>query len=258
MPESPQQPDSSELTDKQQRFIEEYCVDTNKAAAARRAGYEPEYARQIGHENYTKPYIRAAIDARLAEMAMPADVAIKMTADIAATRLNDFMVVRQVQGYEQRLATLQELVDQKEGEIDFVREFLNRKGLYSEEQQKPFAEKLVKLRQELLDYLLEMEVHGPDATKLVAGKPVVHEVADLDLVALARAKDTGRLKSYKVTKEGVQVEMLDAQGAIRDILKMAGKFITKVEVTDTTPIKYDELSDETIADILRATRPKSE
>lgn len=247
-----------ELTDLQQRFVEEYPVDCNATQAAIRAGYSRDTARQMGSENLSKPYIREAVDVRLKSLALLADEAVKLNRDIAVTRLNDFMVVRQVQGYEQRLMTLQELVTQKEGEIDFVREFLNREGLYSEEAQKPFAEKLVKLRQELLDYLLLMEAHGPGAGMLIADRPVIMEVADLDLVALAKAKDTGRLKSYKVTKEGVQVEMLDAQAAIRDSLKMAGKFITKVEVKDTTPLNYDDLSDETIAEILRATRPKSE
>jgi len=50
------------LTDKQRRFVEEYIKDQNGAAAARRAGYDENSARQMAHENLTKPYIRSAID----------------------------------------------------------------------------------------------------------------------------------------------------------------------------------------------------
>ena len=66
-------------------------------------------------------------------------------------------------------------------------------------------------------------------TLLVPGRPIVVEQADLDLVALARAKDEGRIKSFKHTKDGVSVEMYDALAANRDILKMDGRFVEKVE-----------------------------
>lgn len=220
-----------EFTDKRQRFIEEYTLDCNATQAAIRAGFSAPTARQMGSWLLTNIDIRAAVDERLRAKALAADEALKLTADIALTRLNDFMVVRQVQGYEQVAMRLKDLVAQKESEIEFVREFFNREGLYSEEDKKPFAEKLTKLRQELLDALLQLEVHGPDATVLVAGAPAVVEVADLDLVALARAKEAGRLKTFKHTKDGIQIEMLDAQAALRDILKMHGKFVNKVEHT---------------------------
>ena len=49
------------MTDKQQRFVEEYLVDLNATQAAIRAGYSEKTARKIGHENVTKPDIQAAI-----------------------------------------------------------------------------------------------------------------------------------------------------------------------------------------------------
>jgi phage terminase small subunit len=63
---------SSELTDKQQRFVEEYLIDLNATQAAIRAGYSEESARSIGSENLTKPDIQEAISdarARLTEAA---------------------------------------------------------------------------------------------------------------------------------------------------------------------------------------------
>lgn len=53
------------LTAKQQRFVDEYLVDLNASAAARRAGYSEKTARVIADENLTKPDIQAAIAAAM-------------------------------------------------------------------------------------------------------------------------------------------------------------------------------------------------
>ena len=46
-----------ELTNKQERFVEEYLLDLNATRAAIRAGYSRETAGVIGYENLKKPYI---------------------------------------------------------------------------------------------------------------------------------------------------------------------------------------------------------
>jgi phage terminase small subunit len=53
----------SELTPKQQRFVEEYLIDLNATQAAIRAGYSADTAHAIGWENLRKPEIEAAITA---------------------------------------------------------------------------------------------------------------------------------------------------------------------------------------------------
>ena len=57
------------LTSKQLRWIDEYLIDFNGAAAAVRAGYSPKSARSIAHENLTKPDILAVLQARQAVVA---------------------------------------------------------------------------------------------------------------------------------------------------------------------------------------------
>lgn len=49
------------LTDKQQRFVEEYLIDLNATQAAIRAGYSEKTAYSVGHENLKKPEIQKAI-----------------------------------------------------------------------------------------------------------------------------------------------------------------------------------------------------
>lgn len=53
--------DSVKLTDKQQRFVDEYLIDLNATQAAIRAGYSEKTAAVIGNENLIKPYIAEAI-----------------------------------------------------------------------------------------------------------------------------------------------------------------------------------------------------
>ena len=51
----------AKLTDKQRRFVEEYLVDLNATAAARRAGYSEKTADRIGPELLGKTWVAAAI-----------------------------------------------------------------------------------------------------------------------------------------------------------------------------------------------------
>lgn len=57
---------ATKLTAKQQRFVDEYLIDLNATQAAIRAGYSPKTAKDIGHENRTKPNISSAIEEALA------------------------------------------------------------------------------------------------------------------------------------------------------------------------------------------------
>ena len=45
------------LTPKQEQFCREYIIDLNATKAAIRAGYSRHTAKEIGHENLTKPHI---------------------------------------------------------------------------------------------------------------------------------------------------------------------------------------------------------
>ncbi|MDG6310861.1 terminase small subunit, partial [Glaesserella parasuis] len=51
----------SKLTDKQQRFVEEYLIDLNATQAAIRAGYSEKTARSIGQRLLTFVDIQEAI-----------------------------------------------------------------------------------------------------------------------------------------------------------------------------------------------------
>lgn len=83
----------AKLTEKQQRFVEEYLIDLNATQAAIRAGYSPKTAKDIGCENLTKPNIRACIDKEIAERSkrtgINKDRVIRELARLAFVNAND-------------------------------------------------------------------------------------------------------------------------------------------------------------------------
>lgn len=62
--------DSSPLTSKQLRWVDEYLVDFNGAAAAVRAGFSAKTARSIACGLLTKPDIQAVLQARQCALAL--------------------------------------------------------------------------------------------------------------------------------------------------------------------------------------------
>tara|TARA_R110000803_G_C11978839_1_gene320488 strand:- start:1495 stop:2103 length:609 start_codon:yes stop_codon:yes gene_type:complete len=64
----------AKLTNKQQLFISEYCIDCNATRAALAAGYAKESAHTIGWENLQKPAVAVAIREKLLEMASRAEI----------------------------------------------------------------------------------------------------------------------------------------------------------------------------------------
>lgn len=80
------------LTHRQKRFVEEFCIDFNQAAAARRAGYSEKYAKEIGFQNSTKLHVKKAIRKRLDELAMSAGEALVRLSKMGRASLEPFLV----------------------------------------------------------------------------------------------------------------------------------------------------------------------
>ena len=84
------------ITNKQQRFCEEYLIDLNAAEAARRAGYSSKRADQIGYENLRKPELAALIRQLMAKRAertrISADAVLQEIARIAFANMGDYVI----------------------------------------------------------------------------------------------------------------------------------------------------------------------
>lgn len=91
------------LTPKQEQFCREYLIDLNATKAALRAGYSRKTAKEIGHENLTKPHLSNRIATlkqesvnrvkNNSELEITADAVLAEIARIAFFRPEDFAVI---------------------------------------------------------------------------------------------------------------------------------------------------------------------
>jgi len=61
------------MTPKQRRFVEEYLIDRNPTHAARRAGYNPKWAKNTGWRTLKHPEVRRALADGLPSRGAPRD-----------------------------------------------------------------------------------------------------------------------------------------------------------------------------------------
>lgn len=88
----------AKLTNKQKKFIDEYLIDLNASAAARRAGYSAKTANRIASENLAKPHIQAAIQKAMQEREkrtkITQDNVLEELAKIGFADIKDFLSYR--------------------------------------------------------------------------------------------------------------------------------------------------------------------
>lgn len=212
----------SELTGKQQRFVEEYVVDMNATQAAIRAGYSIDSARAIGCENLTKPYIRDAIKAKLEERTLEASETKKLISDIARSNLNEYFVVRQIQHTPQIRKSVADIITELEQEYEFEQEYAEEAGLSDAEKEIHFASLLL-LERRILRMRIMLK-RDPFATMIVPGPTELVEVAELDMAKLVTDKEAGKIKTFTQTKNGIKVELYPIDSALRDLARMYGLF----------------------------------
>ena len=250
------------FTDKQQRFIEEYPRDCNASAAARRAGYSADSAADIGYELKQNPAIMGAINERLKLLAMGADEAVKRVSDIAATRLNDYLKVEKRTRKTRIRKPLAELIAATGALIEFEDEFAEAAELEGKEMGLHLLAQQER-RRSIIRWQLLLQ-RDSEATAEVEGPLEEYEVVAVDMVALADAKELGSIKTLSYGEFGPKVEMYPADAALRDILKLAGRYVERSEVTGkdgaplvpaTDPSKLDAADLRTLLAIRRKMQP---
>ncbi len=86
---------ATQYNDKQKRFVQEYLIDLNATAAAKRAGYSAKAAAEIGYENLRKPHIQEAISkaqqARSERTEITADRVLQEYATVAFTDMAHYL-----------------------------------------------------------------------------------------------------------------------------------------------------------------------
>lgn len=131
------------LTDKQQRFVEEYMVDLNATQAAIRAGYSRDTAKDIGCENLAKPNIQEAIQKRKQDLSESTGItAERVLAEYAKIAFAD---VRNILTVDGGLKDTHEWDDETAGAVAGVKVF----EVYGPEGEKLGTNKEIKLNDKL-------------------------------------------------------------------------------------------------------------
>lgn len=211
-----------DLTPKQKRFCEEYMKDLNATQAAKRAGYSQKTATIIGCENLTKPNIRQYIETRLKELTISADETTKLISDIAKASLNKYFVVKQVKRSKKIKLPLKQVIKQIEQKIKMEDEFASQVKL-SKEEKKSHADAQESRKREIVRLQIELK-HNPKAYQIVDGPEELVEEAELDMAALIKDKEAGRIKSVVPNEYGYKIELYSAEKALECMAKMHGLF----------------------------------
>ncbi|MBD3627661.1 terminase small subunit [Cyclobacterium sp.] len=115
------------LTEKEYRFAEHYLCSFNATEAAKKAGYSVHSARQQGHENLTKPYIKEYLQYKaqphLKSLEVTQERMIRELATIAFSNVFDFL------NPDWSLKNLGDFGNGKTGAIKTVQKFENGHGL---------------------------------------------------------------------------------------------------------------------------------
>ncbi|OIN59099.1 terminase small subunit [Arsenicibacter rosenii] len=234
------------MTVKQKRFVEEYLIDFNGAAAARRAGYSESTARQTAYgllqENEE---VKAAIQKALDEQAMSKGEAMRRLTDIAQTRLNDYFIVRQVKQVTKVEKPLAEVIATLETKVVFEDKYAAAAEL-SENEQKAHESAQTQRRREIIRLQLELQ-ENPDATRMVDGPTEIVEEVVLDLPKLVKDKRNGLIKTFKYNEFGPVVEGYPVDAALDKILHIHGAYKTKIDLSTLSDEQADALLDKAIA-----------
>lgn len=236
--------ESTQLTDKQHLFCLSYLTDLNGTRAAIAAGYSERSAAEIASENLRKPNIRQFIDNHLRERVISSEETVKLISDIAKSSVNDYLTVKKIERRPKIEKHLSLLIQEKENEIEFER-LVSTRIKMSDERIAEFEKEQQYRREDVIRMQTELEMN-PNASRIVLGDPELVEVADIDMVKLAKDKEFGRIKSVSWTEFGPKVELYAADAALRDMAKIYGKFekdnAQKQPIINThTEEKFNEL-----------------
>jgi phage terminase small subunit len=217
----------TKLNDRQEKFCLEYVKDFNASAAARRSGYSENTCAEIGYENLRKPQIKSKIAELLKEISMEPDEIKKRLTDIGRGDLGDYVITRMVPYTPKVKIGIREVIDRLKKEIQLEDDYAMQAALKKQEliaHEKGQQQR----RRQIIRLSLELN-NDPQANRIVNGETQLIERAELDIVAISRDKEKGKIKSFKETKDGIHVELYPADAALVSMAKVHALFIDKTE-----------------------------
>ena len=211
------------LSDNERVFAENYVISLRKDLAAISAGYSEHTAKVIGHQVYNRPHVKAYIDELLDQSTTNAKETLKLISDTQRANMSNYMHEVERMDIPKVRKGLQSIIDQLQYEIEIEGEFLRLAGELSKEEIERSQSVIRYKTLEIVRYDIELN-KNPGAYRIVDGDPVLVKEFVLDLAALVADKERGIIKSYKVTKDGVQVEICDPDSSKERMARIHGLY----------------------------------
>lgn len=115
-----------------------------------------------------------------------------------------------------------------------------------------FQKNILPLEDDILRAEIDLEL-DPLAT-FDDSEVETYETIELDLVKLAKDKEGGKIKSFEWKEFGPKVEMYAVDGMLDKLARVNGMYSDTLIVDDKNKIDPNELSDEAIRELMRATK----
>lgn len=210
------------LSDRELIFAEAYLIKPCKAYAARKAGSPTKSAKEQGYEIYNRPHVKSYIEAKIKNIVLSGDEAVKLVSDIAQSNLTDYYVPVKTVKVERVEVKLAKVIEEKKEYILREEMYCERMGL-SEDAFDKFQEGLNYERSQVVRLEIELE-RNPKAYRIMETEAKIVSEMQLDVNMLVADKDKGKIKKIKYGPNGLEVEGYSALEAARDILKINGKY----------------------------------
>lgn len=213
------------------RWANFYLKRLNKTQASRDLGIAEPSASNYGVKCYNRPEVKAYIEYVLEQEIGVPDDNLRILRSMADTDLKQYMTERVLPQQDWIERPLKHLLQELEIDLEAEQEY---ECMYAEtkldvsqskKRQKELSLEIVKLK-------TEIRKRGPLAKRIVLGETYLVKKQVLDLNKICADHENGKIKKYKETKDGIEVELYDAKDAAIQLLKIAGKYANEAPVTN--------------------------
>lgn len=220
------------------RWANFYLKRLNKTQASRDLGKPESTASNYGVKTYNRPAVKAYIEYVLEQEIGVPDDNLRILRSMADTDLKQYMTERVLPQQDWIERPLKHLLQDLEIDLTAEQEY---EVMYAEtkldvsqskKRQKEIALNIVALK-------TEIRKKGPLAKRIVLGDTYLVKKQVLDLNKICADHENGKIKKYKETKDGIEVELYDAKDAAIQLLKIAGRY--SEDNTRTVSINLSEL-----------------
>jgi phage terminase small subunit len=165
------------LTDKEEKFCQEYVKSLNKTRAAKWAGYSSHTAKEIGYENFTKPHIQQRIKEIREEFKQKLGIdeysVLAELASLAFANIRDFI------GSENKIKDLSKIRKEKLKAVASIKVTETKSTLEGVDAKKVTTElKLINKRDALLDLGKHLGIFSEDHRLKIDTPADSHNLSD--------------------------------------------------------------------------------